>query len=112
MYGALRTAPSFEFGQEQIQGFGLRHRPRKAVQNGALHAVRVLHPLPDHRDRDIIGHQLPALHVTLGEDPQVRLAGKMLPEKVAGGDVRQAQLLTEHFRLGSFARTGRAEQDN
>jgi hypothetical protein len=52
-----------------VELFGLRHRPRKAVEDETRRRHRARQPLFDHLQNDLVRHQLAALHDRLGQRP-------------------------------------------
>src|SRR5439155_15084576 len=86
-------------------------RPREAVEDEAFLGVRLLQPALRRADDDVVGHELTRVHVRLRLLPEVRALRDVVPQDVAGRDVRHAEVRRKLRGLGSFARAGRAEED-
>ncbi len=99
-------------GERLIQDFRLDRVPREAVQEDAARRVRLGQPLEEHVDRDLVRHQLAAIHVPLGNHAEGRLVADCRPEQVARGDVGEAKPLGQDRRLSALARARRSEQDD
>src|SRR5438093_705915 len=93
------------------QRLRLRDRPREAVEDEALLGVRLLEPALRRRDHDVVGHELTRVHECLRLLPEVRALRHVVPQDVAGRDMRHAEVRRQLCRLGSLARAGWAEED-
>ena len=65
--------------------------------------IRLAEPVEQHPDRDLVGHELAALHVAAGLEADRRAFLDGRPEQVAGGDVGHAQPFGEDRGLGALA---------
>ena len=74
--------------------------------------VFAVEAIQQHRDRQLVRHQLATLHVALRFLPQLRLAAHVFAEHVAGSEVEQSGALGEVDGLGAFAGAGGTEQDD
>ena len=90
---------------------GLLDGARKAVEEIALGAIGLLHPLLDQRDHQLVGHQLAAIHVRLRLASELGAGADLGAQHVAGGDLRDAVTLGQKLRLGSLAGPGQSKQD-
>ena len=100
------------FRQGGVERLGLFGGAREAVEQAAELRVFAVEPIEQHRDRQLVRHQLAALHIALRFHPQLRLVADVFAEHVAGGEVEQSGALGEVDGLGAFARAGRTEQDD
>ena len=96
--------------QHAVQGLRLRHRAGEAVEQEASAAIGAGDPLPDHVDHHLVGHQLAAVHVLLGLHPQLGSSLDVVPEDVAGRDLRDAVVPGEEVGLCPLATAGRPEE--
>ena len=89
--------------------FRLRHRARKAIQNIALLAIRLL---ADDVNDDGIRHKRTGVNVGFGSQTGRRLFLDGAAKNIARGDLRDAKLLAHANSLGALARTRRAEKNH
>src|SRR6185437_12724570 len=80
-----------------------------AVEDKAL-AAKLLDPALDHRDHDVVRHQLAGVHDRLRLLAQGRAGRALRAEHVAGGKLNHAVTLFEPLGLSPLPGTGWAEQ--
>ena len=97
--------------QDLAERTGLRRVAREPVEDEALLGVRVTEAVTHHADGDLVGDQVTRVHVALRLETELGLLLQVLPEEVAGRDVRDVQPLGHPLRLGSLARTRRTNQN-
>jgi len=98
--------------QCRIQCFGLRNRPREAVEQKALATVRLGQALAHDADHEFIGNQLAGVHELLGLQAQRRALANGGTQHIAGGDVRHGKPANEELGLSALPRSRRAKQDH
>ena len=99
-------------GEHGVERLGLRNRARKAVEHGALGAVRLVVALGDDADDDLVGHQ-----IALGEQsprpscrascPALTAARSMSPVESCG----RPRCLRQDLCLRALAGARRSEQN-
>src|SRR4026209_2624243 len=94
-----------------LHGFGLRDGAREAIEEIALRAVTMAKALLDQADDDVVGDQLPGIHYFSSFNTQRRRRCACGAQDVAGGDLRDAELLADEIRLRAFAGARRSEQN-
>src|SRR5207248_3781407 len=94
------------------QRLGLRHVPREAVEQEALLRVVLGQPVPDHRDRDLVGNQVAAAHVVPRLAPERRPAAHVVAEDVTCRNLRDRQVRRYELGLRPLARTGWPDEDD
>ena len=82
-----------ELAEHRFELPGLAGGAGEPVEQKPRRRVLTRQPLPDHRHGDLVGHQIPGVHVELGRHPELGPAPHMIAEQVPGGDVRRAQTL-------------------
>ena len=102
--------PHAFFLQEFIQGLGLRHRARKAVEDKSLRRVRLIQAVRDESDHDIVRHQTAAGHDALRPDAHRRLRCHSRTQHFAGRELDDAITLNQTLGLCSHARPRRPEK--
>jgi len=98
-------------GQDSGQTLGLRQRPRKAVEDKPLRAIALLEPLLHHLHDQIVGDQVPSIHIALGPPAQWRASAPGRTQHVAGSQMGQVPLGRELSSLGALARARRPQQN-
>jgi len=74
----------------------LLHRARQPVEHiPARVLLGCLERFADHVQHDLVGNQLPPVQKALDLLPQVGLAGDVVAQQIAGGDVRNAEVLRD-----------------
>src|SRR5215210_2980705 len=89
---------------------GLADRAREAVEQEAVVAL-VLDLVEDHRDHELVGHQLALVHVLLGLLAELGAVLDVRAQEVARTDVGQPEVLGQSRGLGALPGPGRAQQD-
>src|SRR5512139_1700610 len=94
-----------------VEGLGLRPGAGETVEDEAISRLIPLQALGDHADDHLVGDEVAPVHVLL------RLLAHLGPlldrgaQDVAGGVVRQPEVLLQALALGSLAAAGRAQED-
>jgi hypothetical protein len=101
-----------ETAQQRVEGLGLGHRAREAVQHVARTGVGPREPLVHQADHDLVGHERALVHEALGLAPERRARGHRLAEHVAGGHLGDAGARGEPPGLGPLARARGPEEDH
>ena len=65
----------------------------------------------DHADHEVVGHELPRVHVTLGLEAERRLLGAMTAQHVAGRNLPIAETVLENLGLRALTRSGRTQEN-
>ena len=94
-----------------VEGRRLGGRAREAVEDDTVAGVGLGQPVEEHPDRDVVGDQLAALHVSARLETDRAAFPDGRPEQVAGRDVRDGKPLGQDRRLGALAGAGGAQQD-
>ncbi len=94
-----------------LERVGLLLVAREAVEQEAVARVAVADALGDHADDHLVGHELAGVHVALGLAPELGALGDLRAQDVAGGDVRQPEVVAQAIGLGALSGARRAEQD-
>src|SRR5271155_1359645 len=63
--------PETPLGQHLIERLRLWQRPREAVKNEAVAAIRLADPIGDHGDDDAVGNQMAGIHDALDTKPEL-----------------------------------------
>lgn len=92
---------------KRIQPFGLGKRSGKTIQDVSGRRVRLCEANRDHLVHQIVGYKLPLPHQVIGQHTQFSVIPAMLPEEVAGGNLRDAKAGDEELRLGALTAAGR-----
>ena len=85
-------------GKVLVQPLGLRHRPRKAVQDEAACAIRLCQAAGDHSYHQLVAHQLASLDGCLGGLAQLRPATNIVAKEVAGRNLRNCKEIDDPLR--------------
>ena len=99
-------------GQGVVERLRLRAVAREAIEDGADLGVRLVETTEQHPDRDVVRHELPALHEAPRLEADRRTVTDGGPEQVARRDDRDPEALGEHGGLGPLPRTRRSQQDH
>src|SRR6185503_1991135 len=86
----------------------LGKRPRKAVEQVAVRAVRRLEPLRDEPQDDVVGNEIAGIHHFLGSDAERRSRGYRRTQHVTRRYLRDRVRLRDEGGLGAFAGARRA----
>src|SRR5207248_7369936 len=81
------------------------------VEQEPLAGVRFGESLLDHADGDLVGHEVARVHVFLRLLAEVRPLADVLPEDVAGGDLRDTEVRGDELSLCPLPRTWGSHQD-
>src|SRR4029077_15393252 len=84
---------------------------REAVEQVAVLAIHVLQPLLYEADNDFVGHQLSRVHDLLRGDAERRSGFHRRAQHVAGGDLRNPEVLPDESRLSALAGARRPKKD-
>ena len=96
-------------GELLVEHLGLRESPGEAVEDEAVHAVLLLDAIGDDADDDLVRDQSAGIHRGLGLLPNLSARGDRSAEHVAGGKLRDAQLVDDLRGVRSFTRPRGAE---
>ena len=108
-----RRDPRAALGERLVERLGLDGRPREAVEDDPGGRVRPAQPVEQEPDRDLVGDELPGVHVAPRLHAQGRPVADGGPEQVPGGDDRDARgASAEQRRLGALPGAWGAEQDH
>jgi hypothetical protein len=99
-------------GQQRVERHGLRQRAREPVEDHAFAAVVLLDARAQHRDGQLVGHELARFEIGLDLQAQLRAAPNVVAEQIARRDAREAELRLEPLALGALTGSRRAEQDD
>src|SRR5215208_5347523 len=94
-----------------VERLGLRHGAWEAVEDEAVGGLLPLEAVRNHPDDHLVGHQVAAIHVLLGLLADLGPLLDRGAQDVAGGVVRQAEVLLQALPLSPLPAAGRAEQD-
>ena len=103
-----RAAP----GERLVERRGLDRRAREAVEDDARGRVGPAEPLQEEPDRDLVGDELPRVHVATRLHAQGCPVAHGGPEEVPGGDHRDPEPFREQRGLGALPGARGAEQDD
>ena len=95
-----------------IQRFRLSDGAREAIQNIAMLAIRLGQTFLDHGNDHLIGNQLALVNIALGVQTRGGLLADCTAEHIAGGNLRDAQLLHQSLRVRALAGAGGAQENN
>ncbi len=98
--------------RDPAERHGLGDVPGKPVQEEAEAGVRMIEPLPEQAEDQIVRDEVARLHVTLGLPTEIGVSRDRGPEEITGGEMRDPELFREARGLGPFARPGRPEEDD
>ena len=97
--------------QEPIQRLRLRHRARKTVEDKAFLRVRLIQPIGNDPDHDVVRHQAAAGHDVPGLEADRRLRRHRGAQQFAGRELDNAVALDQPLRLRSLARPRRPKKN-
>ena len=89
----------------RIKCLGLRNCPREAVQHIAVFAVVLCNSLFEKPNDHFIRHEISALHILFGFEPELGAVFDSLAQDVAGRDGGNFQGIANDFSLGAFSGT-------
>src|SRR5580704_6072069 len=107
-----QVQPGVPLGQHLLQRLGLGHVPREPVEQEAALRVVLLQPVGNHRDRDLVGHQVAAVHEGLGRAAEFGAGAHVVPEDLTCRDRRDRQVGGYELGLRPLARTGGPDEDD
>lgn len=87
-------------------------RPREAIEDDTRGRVRAAEPLEQESHNDLVGDELPRVHVPTRFHAQGGPVPHGGPEQVPGGNHRESEPIREEGRLGALPGAGGAEQDH
>jgi len=99
-----------QVGEEFVQGLGLGHGAREAVEDEAPFGVRLGQALADDADDQLVGDQFAPFHDGLGLLPQGGAGGHRRAQQVTGGDLGDLVLFHQALGLGALAGSGGAHE--
>src|SRR5882672_6371398 len=92
-------------------GVGLRDGARKAVEQVAVPAIHVLQTVLHQADDDLVGDQLSRVHHLLGRDAQRSAGLHRRAQHVAGGNLRDPEVVPDESRLRALTGARRPEKN-
>ena len=95
-----------QLGEHLLQDLGLGHVPREAVEQETVLRVVLREAVTDHRDGDLVGHEVATVHVFLGKLAELRAARYVGAEDVTCRDLRDGQVRCDELGLCPLARSG------
>ncbi len=99
-------------GERLVERLRLPHGAWEAIQDGSVAGIVLRQALHHHRDGQLIGDELPALHVVARFLAQLRAIAQRLAEEVAARHVWQAELLGEDAGLRPLAGADRTDEED
>src|SRR3954447_14523223 len=105
-----RGQPPAELVELLLERLRLRVVAREAVEQEAVVALG-LDLAEDHRDHQLVGHELALVHVRRRLAAELGLLRDVLAQQVAGRDVREVEVLAQPRRLRAFTGPRRTQQD-
>jgi len=103
--------PSVHLGEEPIERFGLRHRPRETVEQDARGRRDTPQAVADEIDGHVVRHVRALVKVGLHATPELGLATDVIAEDLPGRKLDPAALLRERLRLRALPHPGRTHDD-
>ena len=97
--------------ENPVEDFRLRNRPRKAIKHETAARIRLLDPLLDQADNDLVGHQSSARHELGSLSAELGSGLARGTEHVAGGDLRHTKLGAETLCLGALTGAWRTDEN-
>ena len=94
------------------EGFGLRLRARKSVENETILRIGLRDPIANDFEHGRVVDQQPFGHDGIRALAELRALVAMFAQDVSGGDLRNSKLLDETLGLGALARSGRAHEND
>ncbi|MNP30027.1 hypothetical protein D3C76_1230820 [compost metagenome] len=95
-----------------LQGFSLGDGARETVEEEAVGAIGLGDALLDQVDDQVIGNQATGVHHALGLQAQLGAGLDRCAQHVAGGNLRNAELLGDETGLSTFAGTRGPQQNH
>ena len=95
-----------------VQRRGLCRVAREAIQDHAALGVVCRQPREQHPDRDVVGHEMAALHVAPRLETDGRPVPNCSPEQVTGRHVGNLKPLCQDTRLRPLAGPGSPKKDH
>jgi hypothetical protein len=92
-----------ELGEQLVEGAGLGHVARIAVEDEALRGVGPADPLADQAEHDLVGNELAGIHRGLGALAELGAAGHRITQQVAGGHLGDALVIAQSLGLRALA---------
>ena len=97
--------------EQLIERFGLRHGARKAVEDESVRRVRLIEPVRNDPDHDLVRHQAAGGHDVLGLDADRRLRRHRGAQHFPGRELNDVVAVNQPLGLGSLARPWRPEKN-
>ena len=94
-----RVEPALDAGEHAVERLGLREVAREPVEHEPRLRIGLRQALLDHRDRQLVGHELPRCHDLADPHAELGSLGLRSTEHVAGRDVRNAVLRSDALCL-------------
>ena len=97
--------------QHGVERLGLAQCARETIEDKTLVRVRLVQPVGNDADDDIVRHQPAAGHDILGLEADRRLRRHRGAQHLSGGELNDAVPMNQSLRLRSLARPRRPEKD-
>ena len=94
-----------------VERLGLSERAGKSIKDESIRGIRLLEPLDDHRDDQVVRNQITVVHVLLGLLAELGPLADRLPEHVSRGYVRKTEVTHQAASLRTLPRPRWPEQD-
>src|SRR5690606_21440627 len=95
-----------------LQRFSLRNGARETIGQKAIGAIGLSDALLDQVDDQVVGNQAAGIHHALGLQAQLGTSLDRRAQHVARGNLRNAEFFGNEAGLGTFASTGRSQQNH
>ena len=95
-----------------IECLGLAARSREAIEDGPLVGVVGRQPLEEDVHDRVVGHELAATHVPVGDGAEWRPGSDRRPQQVTRGEDRDPEMTGEDGRLRPLPGARRAKKDS
>ena len=100
------------FGEHRAKPVSLRDGARKPVQDHPLRTIRILHPLGNHPENDVIRDKITAVHDLSGAQAQLGAGPDRRAKHVAGRQLYHAAIIDQALGLRPLTGPGRTKQND
>src|SRR5690606_14553958 len=94
-----------------LECVGLRNGARKTVKQVTIGAIRLFQAVLYEANDDVVRYQAACVHYLFGFQAERRAGFDSRAQHVAGGNLRNGELLGDESSLSAFAGTGRTKQN-
>jgi hypothetical protein len=98
-------------GQNLVAGLGLGQSAGVTIQNESLGPVVPGKALGDQVIDHLVGNQMPLIHMESSFTAGGSTVAHRLPQQITSADMLGTQPLAQNLGLGSFATSGRSEEN-